>query len=161
MLKTYSLFLALIVCSIGCKKEPTFTVTRTCNSSSDYAKTRPKASQKLIGNWHLTRIVGGFIANPRPIPTAEVMLRFTAVNQLVITVDGDQKPPVSYDVIFGPFPYDPANSGVQLTVANYVTYPGNPGFSLGNSTMYVCDEQLVLDYGTVVDGPAQVYNRVP
>ena len=160
-MKTF-VFIAALWLLIGCRKPDDIDpVERTCYLSGQAAKTAPEVRQKLAGVWRLTGIVGSYkLQNRNPNTVADVTLTFQSDGQLVVTIDGKAQTPTTYDVIVSPLPYDSATTGPQLILPGRLAYAGTRSFELDRSTIYVCDDQLSLDYGTVVDASAQEYDRV-
>lgn len=139
----------------SCSADKSITVSVSCDATQQYAKTVTQANQRLIGNWRLTSVSAGFGQGP-PIPTQVV--EFDPTGQCSITQDGHR---------FGPFPYAttlaPSFSNRTLIIpqlsVNDSTPSSSPFLRLGRGQLYICDEELVLDYGSAFDGPTHTYRR--
>ncbi len=136
--------------------DPLFTAA-PCDARQNYAKATNEAAQKLIGTWKLTGIQGYF---PTPPPIPDQSVAFASDGTCTTTQGGKA---------YGPFRYQVGTiqnfvglglAFPALTVTDTLKTPTTYGSIGGPVVMLVCDNQLILDYGTPVDAPAYTYRKV-
>ena len=152
-----NLILSILVVFAGCSRQDV-SVVISCNSRKDYAKTVTEAQSKLIGTWRLTSDRGCGVRN-EAIPVANIILTFSPAQAVSATIEGQKTNVVSYQLILNQAPYG-KDSLTQLAIGQPLIMPNVPAYSMRNGVVYVCDEQLSIDYGSAVDLPVQEYSRV-
>lgn len=137
----------LIVCLIavlGCHHDSsTITPSVVCNASQNFAKAATDASQLLIGKWKLNAIKGGWVT-PTTIPNQSVT--FQTNGTCIVSSDGQDSGPVAYTVTSGITAPSLAVNDTSRT-------------SIGRSTLFICEDEMMLDYGVIADAPVYVYRR--
>ena len=145
----YLLVLGFVLNLIACKKTPSSPSPVDCDASQAYATSVEEGSRRLLGTWRLKTIKGGFMQHDT-IPSQ--VLHFFANHTCQITAQGRTSPRMPYQVSLAGLP-------LQLSVTDSVetSYLRQ----LGKSRMYICEEELILDYGREVDAQAYIYTRQP
>ncbi|MBC8152884.1 MAG: hypothetical protein H7Z72_08245 [Bacteroidetes bacterium] len=146
---------------ISCRQDgPSVTAstdTPTCDTNQNYAKTPAEAAQRVVGEWKLRNIIGGYILSPPPVPDQTIV--FSQDGSCVITEDGQRSGSFMYKV--GTI-QNFVGTGLllpSLTVSDTTqTTPDRIRIG-GPVAMFVCDNQLILDYGRPVDAGAYVYQK--
>lgn len=155
-MKNYMLL--IIIALTGCtKQETSFTIS--CNARKDYAKTVTEAQSKLVVSWRLVSDQG-FTTSNGIRPVANVIVSFSSAQKVAATINGKQTNEVSYQVVIAPSPYSGGTAYTQLSLVNAIVAPNTTAYSLRNGVIFVCDNQLVIDYGSAVDLPVQEYSRI-
>lgn len=149
MAMKYLLVLGFVLNLIACKKTPSSPKPVNCDASQAYATSVGEGSRRLLGTWQLKAIKGGWV-QPDTIPNQVV--HFFADYTCQVTAQGRTSPRMPYEVSLADLP-------LQLSVTDSVetSYLRQ----LGKSRMYLCEEQLILDYVREVDGQAYLYTRQP
>lgn len=156
----FSIFLLAVM--LGCyRNDPVLTSVVYCNSRQDYAKTVDEASRRLIGTWKLVRISGGWInpANVTTIPVSDQVVTFDTNRTCVVTKDGQRSSSLAYSL--SSTPRTPGYTGSalpELTVIDSSRTTSSP-LQLGQAVLFVCDQEMILDYGTPVDATSHTYQR--
>lgn len=145
----------LILLTISCKRETESILTPSRNASQDYANEPAQAARKILGTWRLFSITTG-LAKPPAVPNQ--LLTFKADGTCIVTRDGKVYSPFPFLINGGELPGYPGVPLPQLVVKDS-TQPDVPFLKLGTSILFVCGEEMILDYGTAVDGPSATYRR--
>lgn len=145
----YLLVLGFVLNLIACKKTPSSPRPVDCDASQAYATSVEEGSRRLVGTWKLKAIKGGWV-QPDTIPNQVV--RFFANYTCQVTAQGRTSPRMPYEVSLAGRPL--ALSVTDSVETSYLR-------QLGKSRMYICEEELILDYGREVDGQAYLYVRQP
>ncbi len=156
------LFVALTV--ITCStKSTSVTPVVDCNPNTEHADSVAQASALLVGTWKLIAVQTDIDSLHRP-PVPNQVITFKSDHTCIVTKDGQASDPVLYTVTMG-VQVGTANPGgfnivlrPQLTVqAAQTATLFSPPF--GTSTLFICPQKLILDYGTPIDAPAYTYQR--
>ncbi|OMP13587.1 putative ATP-dependent RNA helicase HAS1 [Corchorus olitorius] len=149
MAMNYLLAFVSMIALIGCNKTPSSLRPVDCDASQAYATSVEEGSRRLLGTWRLKAIKGGFIQHDS-IPNQ--IVHFFANYTCQVTAQGHTSPRMPYEVSL-------AGRPLQLSVTDSIetSYLRK----LGKSRMYVCEEELILDYGREVDAQAYIYSRNP
>lgn len=155
-MRTLSLIL-LICILVGCRsKEPLPESEISCNATDNYAKTINEASARLLGSWKLVQFSAG-LGGAQPVP--EQVVIFRKDGNCVITSGGRTSPPISYALdtasIIGNSDFIVPQLAIQDSSELYIK-----PFPLGKSLLFICDEEMVLDYGSPLDGSVLKYRKV-
>ncbi|WP_420153258.1 hypothetical protein [Siphonobacter sp.] len=145
----YLLVFGFVLNLIACKKTPSPPRPVDCDASQSYATSVEEGSRRLLGTWRLKTIKGGFVKHDT-IPNQVV--HFFANYTCRVTAQGRTSPRMTYEVSL-------AGRPLQLSVTDSVetSYLRQ----LGKSRMYICEEELILDYGREIDAQAYIYTRQP
>ncbi|WP_133163381.1 hypothetical protein [Siphonobacter curvatus] len=145
----YLLVLGFVLNLIACKKTPSSPRPLDCDASQAYTTSVEEGSRRLLGTWRLKTIKGGFVKHDT-IPNQVV--HFFANYTCQVTAQGRTSPRMPYQVSIVDRP-------LQLAVTDSVETSYSR--KLGKSRMYICEEELILDYGREVDAQAYIYTRQP
>ena len=144
-MKKASLLMYLIAV-LGCHQNSS-TVTPApavaCDATQNFAKTVTDASQLLVGNWKLNAIKGGWVT-PTTIPDQSVAFR--ANGTCFVSKDGQDSGPFAYSITNGVTAPSLIVNDTSRTV-------------IGRSTLLICTDEMILDYGVAIDAQAYVYRR--
>lgn len=160
----YLLLLALAITGVACShKQTSVTPVTACNPKVEHADSAGQASALLVGNWKLTAVQTDVDSSHRP-PVPNQVVTFKSDHTCIITNNGQASAPLAYTVTMG-VPSGTGNPGgfnivlrPQLTVHPVQLSPLYSAPS-GISTLYICSQNLILDYGTAFDAPAYSYQR--
>jgi hypothetical protein len=155
MKKWYYLVLSMVALGCGLRNS-VLPVTIACNSRNEYAKTVGEASARVLGTWKLAFISAGWRDSP-PVPNQVVT--FSADGTCTIVTEGQSPLTFPYSIDSSPLI---GNSSLVLPRVSVQdsTLPSSYRPRLGTGTLFICAEELILDYGTAIDGPSQTYRRV-
>lgn len=152
-----NIVMLLVLLIISCKKETESTSTPTCNASQDYVKTPAEAARKVLGTWRLFKITTG-LAKPPAVPNQ--LLTFKADGTCIVTRDGKVYSPYPFLINTGELP---GYQGVPVPLPQLVVTDNSQldvqFLKLGKSILFVCEEEMILDYGTAIDGSSVTYRR--
>lgn len=155
---TRSIIVALLILlTISCKRETEKILTSNCSARQDYAKEPNEAARKVLGTWRLFSVTTGLV---RPPVVPNQLLTFKADGTCVMIRDGKAYPPYPFLINTGELP---GYHGVPVPLPQLVVTDNSQldvqFLRLGKSILFVCDEEMILDYGTAVDGPSAIYRR--
>lgn len=153
----------------ACRREKSSIVPGTdevlCDARQNYVKTETEAAQKLIGEWKLQAVDGYFVVRPGvTAPATPVVpdhsITFSKNGVCTITQNGRRSGSVAYQVGTIRNFVGIGLSYPSLTVADTMQN-ASTGIKIGGPVvLLVCDNKLILDYGTPVDAPAYTYQKV-
>ncbi|OZI09713.1 hypothetical protein BWI93_02280 [Siphonobacter sp. BAB-5385] len=149
MAMNYLLVFVSLLVLVSCKKTPSSPRPVDCDASQAYVTSVEEGSRRLLGTWRLKTVKGGFVKHDT-IPNQVV--HFFANYTCQVTAQGRTSPRMPYEISL-------ADRPLQLSVMDSVetSYLRQ----LGKSRMYICEEELILDYGREVDAQAYIYTRQP
>lgn len=154
LLLVYLLSMGLLSCS---EDNPAIT-TNKCRATQQYAKTINQANARLIGSWSLVDVIS-LGSSSTPI---QQTVRFDTTGHCLITQDGQQYGPYLYTVDSATSFRDQTQAVPRLTVIDSInTNPSKPFilYRIAIGQLYVCEQELVLDYGGNLKTSTRTYQR--